>query len=152
MTIYSAETAFKICEAIADGQSLRSICAEADMPAKSTVLRWLADDQHEGFLAQYELARQAQADAIVDEIVDIADDATNDWMERLPEDKRGPGWDLNGEHVQRSKLRIDTRKWLAARLRPKVYGDKLDLTSGGDKLGMAEALAARRERAASGKG
>lgn len=140
-----------ICERLADGDSLRSICAEDPFPSKSEVFRWLADPANQGFRDQYARAREAQADALADEMLDIADDATNDWMERQGEDKRGPGWDINGEHVQRTKLRLDTRKWIASKLKPKVYGEKVDLTSGGEKIGLAETLAARRVQAAEGR-
>lgn len=123
---YTEAIADAICDALADARSLRSICCDEGMPSQSTVFRWLADERYANFRERYARAREAQADAIVDEMLDIADDASNDWMERSPDDKRGPGWDLNGEHVQRSKLRIDARKWMASKLRPKVYGDKIE--------------------------
>ena len=70
---------------------------------------------------------------MAEEILDISDDGTNDWEER--EIARGRTIiALNTEAVQRSKLRVDTRKWLMAKMKPKKYGDTLDLTSGGDKL------------------
>lgn len=115
----------RICERIADGESLRTICKDDDTPSKSTVFKWLAND--DTLADQYARARQAQADAIFDEILDIADDAQNDWMERNGEDSEG--WQVNGEHLQRSRLRIDARKWMAGKLRPKVYGDKLDINA-----------------------
>lgn len=117
-----------ICEGLADGRSLRSICLDDDMPNKATVMRWIGSN--EIFRDQYARAREAQADAIFDEIQDIADDGSNDWMERRREDGSVDEV-LNHEHVSRSKLRIDARKWMAGKLKPKVYGDKsvLDLTS-----------------------
>lgn len=123
MVDFSEEIADQVCEGIADGRSLRSICNEPGMPNKATVFRWLAGN--EAFRDQYARARDAQADAIFDEILDIADDASNDWMERRGEEDSG--WVVNGEHVQRSRIRIDARKWMAGKLRPKVYGDKLDV-------------------------
>ena len=57
-------------------------------------------------------------------MLDIADDACNDWMERLGEDGQPIGYQLNGDHIQRSRLRIETRKWLATKLQPKKYGDR----------------------------
>lgn len=127
-TIFSIELADRICERLVEGESLRSICKDDDMPSVGTVCRWLADDAHPGFREQYARAREAQADTIFDEQLDIADDASNDWMERFDKDGQSLGWVLNGEHVQRSKLRIDTRKWMAAKLAPKRYGDKVALT------------------------
>jgi hypothetical protein len=67
---------------------------------------------------------------MAEEMLEIADDAKNDWMERQDDEGGNIGWRLNGDHVQRSRLRIDTRKWLASKLKPKKYGDKLEL--GGD--------------------
>lgn len=121
MTEFSQEVFDTICERLADGESLRSICSDDDMPNKATVFRWLGSD--ENLSDQYARARESQADAIFDEILDIADDARNDWMERGGEDDAG--YQANGEHIQRSKLRIDARKWMAGKLRPKVYGDKI---------------------------
>lgn len=122
---FTQAIADKICERLADAQSLRSICCDEDMPSQTTVFRWLADDAREEFREQYARAREAQADAIFDEILDIADDASNDWMERRDEDDENSGWKLNGDHVQRSKLRIDARKWMAGKLNSRKYGEKI---------------------------
>lgn len=125
-TSYTEELAATICTRIADGESLRTICADEGMPDRVTVFRWIA--RHEAFRIQYMLAREDQADTIVDEILDIADDGTNDWMLR----NRGEetAWVENGEAIRRSQLRIDARKWVAGQLRPKKYGNKV--TVGGD--------------------
>lgn len=116
-----------ICERIADGESLRSICADDGMPRKATVFRWLGDEKHTAFRDQYARAREAQADALVDEILDIADDGSNDWMEKKNADGENIGWQENGEALRRSVLRVDARKWMAGKLRPKKYGDKIEL-------------------------
>lgn len=108
---------------IAKGESLVDICEDDWLPSRSTVHKRLADDPI--FADRYARAREAQADTIFDEILQIADDARNDWMERRGEDDAG--WVANGEHIQRSRLRIEARKWMAGKLRPKVYGDKLDV-------------------------
>jgi hypothetical protein len=124
---YTAALADAICERLADGESLRTICSEDGMPSKTTVFRWLADN--EKFRDQYARAREAQADAIFDDILSIADDGRNDWMERnFGEEVR---WVENGEAMRRSALRIDARKWMAGKLRPKKYGDKLDVEHSG---------------------
>lgn len=111
---YSDAIADKICDRLADGESLRKICLDEDMPSKSAVFRWLASN--ETFRDQYARARDAQADTLADEILDIADDGSNDFM--------GDDEKYNGDAVQRSKLRVDARKWIAAKLKPKVYGEK----------------------------
>lgn len=78
------------------------------------------------FADRYARAREAQADHIFEEILRIADDATNDMIDDGEGGKR-----LDTEHVQRSKLRIEARKWMAGKLRPKVYGDKIDVNASG---------------------
>jgi hypothetical protein len=77
---YSDDIAGTICERIADGESLRSICSQEGFPHKATVFRWLASN--EAFRDHYARAREAQADALFDEILEIADDGSNDWMQR----------------------------------------------------------------------
>ena len=131
---FNQDIADEICERLMNGESLRKICEPDTMPNRSTVFRWLAkanragiDECYVNFRDQYTRAKEEQADAIFDECLAIADDATNDYIERQGEDGT-TAYRLNGEHVQRSKLRIDTRKWMAGKLRPKKYGDKLDVT------------------------
>ena len=128
MAQFSEERFDEICERIAEGESLREICTDEDMPSKTTVFKWLSQSQE--LADQYARAREEQADLIFDEILGIADDARNDWMERNGQDDAG--YQANGEHIQRSRLRIDARKWMAGKLRPKVYGDKLDLNHSGE--------------------
>jgi hypothetical protein len=119
-TTFSDKIAAVLCARMAEGESLRSICRNADMPGLSTVFQWLKAQP--GFADQYAIAREAQADALFEDVLEIADDARNDWMEAFGED--AVGYKLNGEHIQRSRLRIDARKWMAGKLRPKVYGEK----------------------------
>jgi hypothetical protein len=128
VTTYKEETALIICDRLAEGESLKSICEDDGMPARSTVFKWLAENTT--FSDMYARAREEQADAVFDEILSIADDGRNDWMERRGEEDAG--WVTNGENLQRSKLRIDARKWMAGKLRPKKYGDKLDIEHSGD--------------------
>lgn len=111
-----------ILERIAKGESLRSVARDPGMPAMSTVFKWLSEDK--GFSEQYARAKVEGAEAMADEILDIADDGSNDWMER--NDKENPGWVFNGEAARRSQIRIDARKWLLAKTQPKKYGDKVE--------------------------
>ncbi|MEE8209024.1 MAG: hypothetical protein V3T88_08765 [Nitrosomonadaceae bacterium] len=122
-TIFTKELADEICSQLANGDSMRTVCKPDSMPCKTTLFMWMRTN--EAFLNQYTRAKQESADALTDEMLDIADDASNDWMERLDKDEQSAGWQLNGDHVQRSRLRIETRKWLSAKLKPKKYGDKL---------------------------
>jgi hypothetical protein len=128
---FDRETADFICEQLIEGKSLRSLCKEDDMPAASTVCRWLS--QNEEFRKQYAHARELQADALFDESLDIADDAEHDLV---PDDDDKTILRGNGVAVQRARLRVDTRKWMAGKLQPKRYGDKVDLTSDGQGLGV----------------
>lgn len=101
---FTQELADKICERIANGESLRSICADKGMPDKATVHRWCAESSE--FCDQYAHAREGQAEFYADEIIEISDTATSD-------------------DVAVARLRVDARKWYAAKLAPKKYGDKL---------------------------
>lgn len=121
---YSDEITDRICERLADGESLLSICSDDDMPAKATVFRWLGDKDHQDFRDKYARARETQADTLFDEIVDIVDDGRNDWVERTGRDGK-PFIALNDEAIARSRLRMDARKWMAGKLRPQKYGDKI---------------------------
>jgi len=114
-----------ICERIANGESLKAICEDEGMPSKSLVFEWLGQDAD--FVDRYARAREAQADAVFDDILTIADDGLNDWMERKNADGANIGWMENGEALRRSQLRIEARKWMAGKLRPKKYGDKVDV-------------------------
>ena len=88
---------------IAEGESLRRICKDETSPSIVRFYQWLADD--EALQKQYAQARDEQADTYADEITEISDD------EAIPADSR--------------RIRIDARKWIACKLKPKKYGDKL---------------------------
>lgn len=128
---YSQELADKFCELIANGASLRTACTEKDMPSPATIFKWMRE--HESFLKQYEKATMERTEAMAEELLDIVDDGSNDYMVRTGKDG-SESWQINGENIQRSRLRADTRKWLMSKMKPKKYGDKLDVTSGGDKI------------------
>ncbi|MFL5018251.1 MAG: terminase small subunit protein, partial [Rhizobium sp.] len=75
---------------------------------------------------KYALAREIQADGFVDEMVEIADDRADDWIEKKNASGETTGWQENGEAIRRSQLRIATRQWVAEKLRPKKYGSKVE--------------------------
>ena len=106
---FNEKIADDICERLANGESLRRICLTPDYPRQATVFRWLATQTE--FREQYRVAREAQADTLADEIIDIADG------------KRA-AYEGNEADVQRDKLSVHARQWVAAKLKPKVYGDK----------------------------
>lgn len=111
-SVYSQAVADRICEEIVIGRSLRSICQDKDMPSIASVIKWLREK--DDFSSQYARAKEEQADTITDDMEDIARDNTID--------------------VARARLIIDTRKWAASKLKPKKYGDKLDMTTNGKDL------------------
>jgi len=131
-TIYSTELADAICAELAKGISLSRVCSENDeFPCMATIFNWIGSNKE--FLEKYARAKEESAEAMSDEILDICDDGRNDWME--VELKNGGSFlKVDQEAVQRSKLRVETRKWLMAKMKPKKYGDKMDVTSGGEKL------------------
>jgi hypothetical protein len=121
---YSEEIAERICGEISAGKSLRSICEQEGMPTKTTVFRWLASE--EAFRDQYARARETQADAMLEEILEIADDGRSD---SYTDDEGNVRTDQ--DVIARSRLRVDTRKWAMSKMAPKKYGDKLDVNHDG---------------------
>src|SRR6185312_6405316 len=114
---FSQDIADVICERIANGESVRQICSDPEMPCMTSVFNWLR--KHEDFVKQYARAKEAQVEALGEDLLDIADDGTNDWMTRKFGDQEVEV--VNNEAIQRSKLRVDTRKWLMSKLAPKKY-------------------------------
>lgn len=104
-------------------RSIARICEDEDMPSREAFYEWLRKDP--ALVDRYARAKEMQCDAIADGIRDIAADGRNDWMKRLAFNGGNPGWELNGEHINRSRLRIDAEKWLLSKLMPKKYGDKV---------------------------
>lgn len=128
-TEYTPEIAQEICEAIENSsQSLDKICASnPDWPTGRTVRKWLS--QQPSFVPLYAQAKMKQAEYMVEEIIEISDDTSRDTL--IKTNKEGEEYEVaNNEWINRSRLRVDTRKWLAAKLAPKVYGDKTQTDHG----------------------
>ncbi len=123
-SIYTQELADKICEQLSIGKSLRTVCLSEDMPNISTIFEWFRTKK--GFSDQYARAKEESADALFEETIDIAD-------ESLAESKSGDA-KRAGAKVQAMKLRVDTRKWMMSKMKPKKYGDKIDMTTNGKDL------------------
>jgi hypothetical protein len=122
-SIYNETLGTRICERLAAGEPLRVICRDKGMPAESTVRGWGHDPKHV-FSAQYARARELGFWSMADEMLEIADDARNDWMEK--QTKSGSTTTVvNDEAIARSRLRIDARKWLIAKALPKDFGERL---------------------------
>jgi hypothetical protein len=124
-TDYNPELAERICELVAiHDMGLKRLTAEfPDLPNKSNINKWRR--KYPEFRAQYAQAKCEQLEFMTEDILEIADNATNDWMEHYDKNNECISWRVNGEHIQRSRVRIDARKWLAAKLAPKIYGDAL---------------------------
>lgn len=108
---YSEEIAEIICDRLADGESLRAICREDEMPDRRTVLRWL--ESNETFAAKCARAREAQAEYLAEETIEIADTA------------------VDADSASAAKVRVAARQWFASKVAPKKYGDRTTLA--GDK-------------------
>ena len=126
--MYASEVAEEICKRIATGESLNEICKAEGMPCADTVTAWAVDDI-EGFFGKYTRAKQMRCFHYADEIIEIADDSTRDYrtVKQGGRDVEVP----DKEHIQRSTLRVDTRKWLMVKYLPRVFGDKIDLNHSG---------------------
>lgn len=123
-TSYTQELADRICRTIATSTlGTKKLCAMHDwMPCHETIYEWLFDYKY--FVDQYKAAKVKQGELLAEETLDIADDASNDIRLSQTGDEV-----VNAEFVARSKLRVDTRKWMVSKLLPKLYGDvsKVDL-------------------------
>ncbi len=127
---YDAELAAKVLDLLAQSGSLRRVCRELGV-SRNSIIPWVVDNT-EGFGDAYARAKEHGIDTLVEETLDIADDGSNDYMET----EHGPA--LNSESIQRSKVRVETRRWLAERLAPRRYGLRqgLDVTSSDGTLQM----------------
>lgn len=123
---FTQKLADRICDRVAGGESLHAICKDPKMPAERSVYRWLNNEKYAAFGLNYARAREIRADKLAEEILEIADDGSKDWTV----DKDGREI-VDHEHIQRSKLRVDARKWAAAKLAPKKYSDRMEVSGPG---------------------
>lgn len=131
---YNEEVATKILSYLAIGESMRTVCKRPGMPAMSTVFKWLRE--YPEFTEQYARAKEEAADVLIEDILDIADDGTNDFVPKRNKDGEIVGLMVDKEAIQRSRVRIDTRKWLASKLKPKKYGDRIAVDAKNEHSGM----------------
>lgn len=111
-----------VCERVANCEFLEDIAKSCDV-SRGTLSLWLSRDDN---VTMYARARDLQADKMADDIIKIADDGENDTYT----DDQGQV-KTNQDVIARSRLRVDARKWLASKMAPKKYGEKLELA--GDK-------------------
>jgi hypothetical protein len=115
-TDFTQDLADEICAQLSDGKSLRAVCRQESMPSATSVFNWLRSNSR--FLEQYARAKEESADSMADDILDIADDKAED--------------------AQSRRVRIDARKWIASKLKPKKYGDKVETTLQGPDGGPVQ--------------
>jgi len=127
-----------IISEIENGSPLRKVLAIYDMPSSSTFYKWLEEKDEEGNLTEeakektkrYARACEERADNLFEEILEIVDDGTNDVeeidMDGIVIEK------VNHEHIQRSRLRYDARRWMIGKMNPKKYGDKIQQEISGE--------------------
>lgn len=127
---YSKKLVVEFCKRIAQGNSLRTVCLAEDMPSANSIFYWFSI--HPEFLQQYQRATEARAEAMAEDILDISDDGSNDYMIIT---KGKHSYNVEDKEVtNRSKLRVETRKWLMSKMKPKKYGERLDMTTNGKDL------------------
>ncbi len=125
-TIYTDELAAEICRRIVEGESLTRICKDDHMPNVSSVYLWLF--KNKDFSNQYACAREDQADTYSDQIVDIGEEVP---MMVITDEDGKVTKRVDPAGIQRNRLRVDARKWVASKLKPKKYGERT--TIAGDK-------------------
>lgn len=145
---YSQEIGDKICQRIAEGESLRAICQEQEFPSREMIYRWLregvkddAPPELKAFCDQYARAREDQAETYAEQVIEIADNASDDIGE-------GARPVIRQHVINRARLMIDTRKWAAGKLYPKKYGERVhqehsgsvEIMEEGERLRRIEAL------------
>lgn len=123
-TDYTEELAAHICSEVSSGRSLNSICKDEGMPNPSSVYLWLS--KYRSFSDNYAKAQADRAAFFAEEIVEISDDSSGDFIE-VGDGRVAP----NSTAVSRDKLKVDTRKWLMSRMDPKRYGDKVETVHSG---------------------
>ncbi len=154
---YSQALAERICERLAGGESLNSICKSKGMPKESAVRFWVVDD-YMGFAASYTRARQVGYERLAEEILQISNTPVHGIKKvSKPITFRNSDGDVvptgevleevtEGDMIEHRKLQVDTRKWILAKMLPKVYGDKQQVELTG-KVDIAGGLLAARRRA-----
>lgn len=126
-TIYTEKLADDICEQIANSScGLKTICEKnPHFPTRATIYEWISNNKV--FSDKYAKAKETQAHFLIEEIIEIADDTVNDWQTSKNGDEIP-----NNEVIARSRLKVDTRKWIACKVLPKVYGDKIQAQLSGE--------------------
>ena len=130
---YTDALADEICRRMSTGRSLTSVCRDADIPHRELINKWILSGKYPHLNASYARARDLLADTLFEQCLDIADQSDNDYIPVTHANGKTT-LEANPSAVNRARLRIDTRKWVAGKLRPAKYGDKVLLAGadGGD--------------------
>jgi hypothetical protein len=137
--VFSQELADIICKRLSEGESLRAICRDDGMPTEATIRNWAMIDYH-GFFAQYARAREIGYAVMAEELLELSDKPNIGTKEV----SKATGLEITtGDNVDRTRLQIDTRKWLLSKMLPKIYGDKQQIEHSGtltlsDRMKRAE--------------
>ena len=123
----STETlAAKICQRIADGESIRAICSDPDMPSTTAIFRWIANGKYDGFRQLYEASMQIRLETLGDGLIELAD---------APIERNAAGA-IDSAAVQMRRLQIETRRWILSKLLPRKYGDRMGLDHQGEGFNL----------------
>jgi hypothetical protein len=134
-TKHTQDLADRLCDQLADGKSLRKVCESDEFPSKTTIFNWLRTN--ESFLDQYTRAKTETADSHVDDLVDGVENIGSPVLDddgKAVMIKGKPLMVVDMVAIAHAKLIAETKKWAAIKLSPKKYGEKIDLTTAGEKI------------------
>ena len=135
--VYSKETADRMLDRIANGETPTEVCRDGTMPTWMVLCRWRR--QHDDFDKRFRIAWESCAEHMVGDIVIIADDARNDYVDRVT--RKGVIRVFDREHFERSRLRVESRKWMAQKVLRATYGERREVdlhASGGVNVRVEE--------------
>ena len=125
-TIFTEILAAKICQRIADGESIRAVCSDPNMPSTTAIFRWIASGKYDGFRQLYEASMQIRLETLGDGLIELAD---------APIERNAAGMVDSGA-VQMRRLQIETRRWILSKLLPRKYGDRMGLDHQGEGFNL----------------
>ena len=121
--VYSKDLADAICDRMASGETPTEVCRDLTMPKWAVLSRWRR--QNDDFDKRFRIAWESCCEHMVCDIATIADDATNDYVDRLT--RKGPVRVFDREHFERSRLRVQSRQWMAQKVLRAVYGERAEV-------------------------
>jgi len=124
----------KLCEQISEGKSLSTAIKAEGMPSYQLVMLMLRNNPE--FRTMYEKAVESRADRLAEEIIELAD-------QEMPEGLEGP---MASAWVQQKRMQVDARKWVASKLKPKTYGDRIDVAVTDNRISVMDALKEAKQR------